>query len=154
MLILRIPIQTDCLKKQLGHRDGRPIVKNLLFDDLQHAHGTGLGTNAAGDALGSRILFLQHHDLHGAGLNALAAAHAVLLVDHVHAGLGVLGDGIVLTGLHALAALDADIGLCTAVLAGDDTDAAVVLVELLVERSGAGADTGQTRHAGRVLLHG
>ena len=88
------------------------------------------------------------------GLHAFAAADALLLVDHVHAGLGVLGDGIVLTGLHALAALDADIGLCTAVLAGDDTDAAVVLVELLVERSGAGADTGQTRHAGRVLLHG
>ena len=36
----------------------------------------------------------------------------------------------------------------------ETTDAAVVLVELLVERSGAGADTGQTRHAGRVLLHG
>ena len=138
-------MEIGCLKKQLGRREGRPIVRNLLFDNFQDTHGAGLGADAAGDALGGRILFLQHHDLHGAGLNALAAAHAVLLVDHVHAGLGVLGDGIVLTGLHALAALDADIGLCTAILAGDDTDAAVVLVELLVERSGAGADTGQTK---------
>ena len=98
-------------------------ANELLFDDLQQFHGASLDTNAAGDALGHRIAFPMNHNLHGAYLNTLAAANALLLVDHVHAGLGVLGDGFMLTGTHALAALDAHIGLCNAGLV-DHLDAA------------------------------
>ena len=39
----------------------------------------------------------MYHNLHGAGFHALAALDAQLLVDHVNAGLGVLGDGLVFT---------------------------------------------------------
>ena len=94
-------------------------VENLLFDDLQNIHGASLDADAAGDALGSRALGLQNHDLHGANLHALAAGDALLLIDHVDAGLGVLGDCLMLTDLHALAALDADIGLGTLTLGHD-----------------------------------
>ena len=149
MLILRM--EKGCPKKQLGRRKGRPIVKNLLFDDFQDAHGASLGTDAAGNALGSGILFFQHHDLHGAGLHTLTTAHAVLLVDHVHAGLGVLGDGFVLTGTHALAALNAGIGLCAGTLC-HDADAALILVKFLIERLGAGSDALQTCHALHIFL--
>ena len=65
----------------------------------------------------------------------------------------VLGDGFVLANLRALAALDADIGLC-AVTLGNDPDTAVILVELLVEGGGAGADAFQAGHARNVLLDG
>ena len=124
----------------------------LLFDDLQDLHGAGLDADTAGDALGCRALGLQDHDLHGAGLDALAAANTGLLVDHVHAGLGVLGDGAVLTGLHALAALDADHGLCVVAL-GSDLDAAQIGIKLLVESGGASLNTLQASHALFALLN-
>ena len=109
----------------------------LLFDDLQDLHGTSLCADAAGNALGSRALALHDHNLHGACLDALAAADAQLLVDHVDAGLGVLSDGTVLTGSHALAALDAGIGLCASTLC-NNLDAGQIGVKLLVESGGAG----------------
>ena len=123
----------------------------LLFDDLQNLHGTGLDADAAGDALGSRVLFLQDHDLHGAGLDALAAGNTQLLVDHVNAGLGVLGDVAVLTDLGALAALDASLRLGTGAL-GNDLDAAEILMELLIECVRAGTDTLQACHAFGIFL--
>ena len=89
----------------------------------------------------------MYHDLHGADLNTLAALHAQLLVDHVNAGLGVLGDGAMLTGLHALAALDADHGLGFAVLAGNHLNAAQIRMELFVECVGASTNTLQASHA-------
>ena len=88
----------------------------------------------------------MYHDLRGADLHALAAADGLLLVDHVHAGLGVLGDGLMLTSLHALAALDADIGLGSVAL-GNDTDAAEILIKLLIEGGGASLDALQASHA-------
>ena len=127
-------------------------MENRLFlHNLQHVHGANLDANAAGDALGHGILFLVHHDLGGANLDALAAANAVLLVDHVHTGFGILGDGIVLANLHALAALNAHIGLCASAL-GHNLDAAVCLVKLLIERLGAGTDTFQASHALGILF--
>ena len=112
---------------------GRSSFRSLLLNNLQDLHGADLGTDSAGDALGSGILGFQHHDLHGAGLHALAAANALFLVNHVHTGLGILGNGLVLTGAGALAALDAGIGL-GAVSLGDNADTGVVLVELLIKR--------------------
>ena len=89
--------------------------------------------------------------MEGADLGALAAAGTQLLVNHVHAGLGILGDGTSLTGLGTLAALDADIGLCGTVFV-HDLDAGFVLVELLVESGGAGTDALQACHAGGTLF--
>ena len=131
-------------------RDGGET--ELLLNNLQNLHGTGLGANAAGDALGGRIFGLQNHDLHGAGFHALAAANTVLLVNHVDTGLGVLGNGTMLTGLHALAALNAGIGLGTGSL-GYNSDAAQILMELLIERFGAGTNTLQACHALRVFFN-
>ena len=135
-------------KKDIWGPFGRPNIRfeNLLFHDLQDFHGAGLDTDAAGDALGNGALGLQHHDLHGANLNALAAADAGLLIDHVHAGLLVLGDGTVLADLSALTALDADIGLCTGAL-GHNLNAAQIGVEFLIKSSRAGTDTFQAGHA-------
>ena len=139
--------------KICGQPKGCPQRVNcLLFNDLQHFHGAGLDTDAAGDALGSGVLGLQDHDLHRTGFHALAAADAVLLVDHVNTGLGILGDGVVLAGLHALAALDADIGLGTVTL-GQDLNAGIVLVELLIKGLRAGTDTLQACHAGNIFLN-
>ena len=125
----------------------------LLFDDLQNFHGAGLGADAAGDALGSGVLGLQHHDLHGAGLDALAASDAVFLIDHKNAGLGILGDGIVLTGSHALSALDAGLGLGAAVLTGNDPNAGIIRVEFLVKSLRAGAHTLQTGHTFHIFFN-
>ena len=94
----------------------------------------------------------MYHDLRGADLHALAAADALLLVDHVHAGLGVLGDGLVLTDLHALATLNADIGLRAGAL-GYDSDAGQILIKILVKCLRAGTYAGQTGHAFCVLFH-
>ena len=124
----------------------------LLFHDLQDLHGTSLDTDATGNTLGNRSLFLMYHDLHGAGLDTLAAADALLLVDHVHTGLGILGDGFLLTGAHALAALDADIGLCTGALS-HDLDAAQIGIKFLIKCHGAGADALQTCHTFSILLN-
>ena len=124
----------------------------LLFDDLQQFHGASLDTDAAGDALGHRIAFPMNHNLHGAYLNTLAAANALLLVDHVHAGLGVLSNGLMLANLHALAALDAYIGLGAFTLC-NNLDAGIVLMEFLVESLGAGSNALQAGHTGNVLLN-
>ena len=88
----------------------------LLLNDLQDFHGAGLDTDATGDALGHRVALLVDHDLHGADLHALAAADAELLVDHVHTGLGILGDGTGFAHLSALTALNTGHWLCSAVL--------------------------------------
>jgi len=125
----------------------------LLFDDLQNLHGAGLDTDAAGNALGNRALFLMYHDLHGAHSNTSAAANAQLLVDHINAGLGILGDSAMLTGLHALATLDAHIGLRAAILAGNDLDAGIIRMELLIKRFGTSLDTLQASHALGILLN-
>ena len=124
----------------------------LVFDDLQDLHGTSLGTDAAGDALGSGTLIGHNHDLHGAGFDTLAAADALLLVDHVDAGLGILSDGLMLTGTHALTALDADIGLCSTVLL-HDLDAAQSNIINLIESLRTGLDTLQASHAFCALLN-
>ena len=99
----------------------------------------------------------MYHHLGGADLHTLAAADAVFLVNHINAGFRVLGDCIMLAGLHALAALDAHIGLCPGPL-GNNLNAAVGGIKLLVECNGAGADTLQASHAlgiffYRELLH-
>ena len=87
----------------------------------------------------------MYHDLHGADLDALAAADTVLLADHVNAGLGVLSNGIMLASLHALTALNADIGLSAGALS-NDLQAGIVLMEFLVECLRAGGDALQTGH--------
>ena len=126
--------------------DSFAYVGKLLFHDLQQIHGADLDTDAAGDALGGRILGLHDHDLHGAGFHTLAAGNAQLLVDHVHAGLRILGDGTVLTGLHALTALDTGHRLSAGAL-GNHLDAAQIGMKLLVERIGTGTDALQASHA-------
>jgi hypothetical protein len=125
----------------------------LLFDDLQDLHGASLHADAAGDALGNRRLFLVYHNLHGAGFHTLAAADAQLLVDHVNTGLGVLGNSAVLTGLHTLAALDANHRLGAAVLGSHDLNAGIVGMELLIECLGAGLNALQASHTFGILLN-
>ena len=94
--------------------------------------------------------FTMHAE--GTGFLALAAADAELLVDHVHARLGVLGDRTMLAGRRALAALHA----------GHRTDLAAPLrstictqdfgrMEFLVKRLGAGTHALQAGHALRSL---
>ena len=121
-------------------------VEMLLLHDLQDLHGAGLDTDAAGDALGSRTVFGCYHDLHGAGFYTLATGGAKLLVDHVDTGLGVLGDCTSLADLSTLAALNADHGLCLALLL-HDLDTGQILMELLIESGGTGVNALQTCHA-------
>ena len=128
-------------------------IFRLLFDDLQNFHGADLYADAAGDALGNGVAFLMYHDLHGADLDALAALDALLLIDHVNAGLGILGNGFMLAGFHALAALDADIGLSAGAL-GKNLDAGIVLMEFLVKSFGASTDALQACHALYIFLNG
>ena len=78
--------------------------------------------------------------MEGAGLHALAAGLAELLVDGVNA-LGVLGDGVLGAGLGALAALGADDGLHSAVALAK-LDAGESLVKGLEVGVGAGLHTG------------
>ena len=127
-------------------------ILQLLFHDLQDLHGANLDTDAACDALGNGVLLLLDHNLHGADLNTLAAGNAQLLVDHVNAGLCILGDGTVLTDLHALAALNADIGLCSIAL-GNDLDAAQIRIKFLIESVGTCTDALQACHALLILLN-
>ena len=124
----------------------------LLLDDFQNFHGADLHADTAGNALGSRILGFQDHNLHGTDLDTLAAADALLLIDHVNTGLGILGNCLMLTGLHALAALNAGHGLCSISL-GYDLNAAQVLMEFLIECIGAGTNALQASHALGVFLN-
>ena len=126
---------------------------NLLLDDLQDLHGAGLDADAAGDALGSGGVLVGDDQTEGAGLGALAAAGAELLVDHVHAGLGILGDGTIGAGLGAQTALGADLGLGSA-LALHDLDAGLGDIVLLVESLGASLDALQAGHALGALFDG
>ena len=124
----------------------------LLFHDFQDLHGASLDTDAACNALGGRTVFRCDHNLHGAGFHALAAGGAELLVDHVHTGLGVLGDSAGFTDLSALTTLYADHRLCLTLLL-HDLDAGQVLVELLIESGGTCINTLQTGHALSALLN-
>ena len=124
---------------------------DLFLHDFQQFHRACFDADAAGNALGGGAAFLEHDHVHGAGFGALAAADALLLVDHVHAGLGVLGDGFVLTGTHTLAALNAGVGLGAGTL-GHDADTALLLVKFLIERLGTGGDALQTCHALHIFL--
>ena len=124
----------------------------LLLHDLQDLHGTSLNTDTAGDALGSGAVFGSDHDLHGANFNTLAAGSAELLIDHVDAGLGVLGDSTGLTDLSTLAALDADHRLCLTLLV-HDLNAGQILMELLIESGRTCVNTLQTCHALSALFN-
>lgn len=56
------------------------------------------------------------HHAEGTYLHALAAGCTQLLIDHVHAGLGILGNGTGLAGLGTFAALDTNLRLYHTVL--------------------------------------
>ena len=108
-------------------------VKRSALGDLQNLHGAYLDADAAGDALGSGShAGLANHDPEGASLFALAAADAELLVDHVDAGLGILGNGALLASSNTRTALDAGHG---ANLTGTlyDLNAGLILMEFLIE---------------------
>ena len=124
----------------------------LFLHDLQDLHGTCLHANAAGNALGCRILRLHDHDLHGASFYTLTTGNAQLLIDHVNAGLGVLGDSTLLTGTHTLTALDAGVRLCALAL-GNDLNAAQIGIEFLIESGGASTNTFQTCHTLSILIY-
>ena len=95
----------------------------------------------------------MYHNLHGADSHTSAAANTQLLIDHVDAGLGVLGDSAVLTSLHALTALDANHGLGLALLACNDLDAGIVGIKFLIKCLGASLNALQASHAFRVFLN-
>ena len=141
------------IQRKSSRISGCYILCSLLLYDLQNFHGASFDADATGNALGCGILGLEDHDLHGAGLNALATRDTILLIDHVHTGLGILGDSVMLTSLHALATLDAGHGLSAAVLAGNDLDAGIIRMELLVKCLGAGIDAGQASHAFYIFLN-
>ena len=131
----------------------RALVKKLFLHNLQDFHGAGLHANAAGDALGGGALLGGYHNLHGTYLYALTAGGTQLLVDHVNAGLGILGDGTGLANLGTFATLDAGHGLDRIALL-HNLDAGKVLVEFLVESVGAGTDALQASHALGTLFDG
>ena len=137
--------------KTAGQKPGCKYVK-LLFFDFQDLHGTCLDADTAGNTLAGGALLGGDHDLHRADLNTLTAGGTQLLIDHVHAGLGILGDRASLTSLCALTALDADHGLCRAVFL-NDPDAGQVLMELLIKSLGASSDTLQASHTLCALFH-
>lgn len=124
----------------------------LFFHNLQHFHGARLNADPAGDALGNGIFRLMYHNLHGTNLNTFSAADAVFLIDHINAGLGVLGNGLMLTSFHALTALDTGLRLGTASL-GDDLNGGIVGVEFLIKGLGAGANALQASHAFHIFLN-
>ena len=124
----------------------------LLLHDLQDLHGAGLDTDAAGDALGSRTVFGSYHDLHGTSFNALTAGGAELLIDHVYAGLGILGNRTGLTNLSALTALNADHRLGFALLI-NNFDTSQILMKLLIESGGTCVNTLQACHALATLFN-
>jgi hypothetical protein len=95
----------------------------------------------------------MYHNLHGADSNTSAATNTQLLIDHVDAGLGVLGDGAMLTSLHTLAALNAYHGLSLTLLSGNDLDAGIIGVEFLIKCLGASLNALQASHAFRVFLN-
>ena len=123
----------------------------LFLHDLQDLHGTCLHANTAGNALGCRILRLHDHDLHGASFNTLTTGNAQLLIDHINASFGILGNSTLLAGTHALTTLNTGVRLCTLAL-GDDLNAAQIRIEFLIESGGASTDTFQTCHTLSILI--
>ena len=123
------------------------MISSLFFDDLEELHRTGLGADAAGDALGGKFtrLGLDHH-AEGTCLDTLAAAGAELLVDGVDA-FRVLRDGAVGTCFGTFAALDAEHRLGRA-LAVDDLKTCLSGIKFFVEGCGAGANALESCHAG------
>ena len=145
--------QVTEINKEKGWLTQPPFLcNNLLFYDFQDFHGASLDADTASDALGCRAIGLHHDHLHGASLGALTTADAQLLIDHINAGLGVLGDGTVLTDLHALTAGDAGHRLSACALC-NDLDAAQVRMEFLVESGRASADALQASHTLNILLN-
>ena len=124
----------------------------LLFYDFQNFHGANLDTDAAGDARGRRIFGLENHNLHGANFYALTTGNTLLLVDHVNAGLGVLGNCLMLTGLHALSALNAGHGLGAGALTYY-LNAGIILMEFLVKCLRASPNALKTCHTFNILLN-
>jgi len=94
----------------------------------------------------------MYHNMHGASLNTLTAADTVFLVDHVNAGLGILSNGIVLAGFHALTALNTYIGLCAGTL-GNDLNSRVIGMKFLIESLRAGTNTFQACHTFYIFLN-
>jgi hypothetical protein len=93
-----------------------------------------------------------NHDLGGANFHTLATADTLFLVDHVDAGLGILGNCLMLTSLHALAALDTDAGLSAAAL-GNNPDAGQIFVKFLIKCNGTCFNTLQACHALCIFLN-
>ena len=135
----------------MGSRSCPPFAV-LFFNDFQDVHGTDLDADTAGNTLAGGAAFFHDHDLHGTSFNALATGNTELLVDHVDAGLGILGNGAVLAGLFAFAALDAGVGLCAGTL-GYDLDAGIIRVKFLIKSIGASLDTFQTSHTFCTLFN-
>ena len=129
-----------------------PILVMLFLDDFKDVHGTSLNADAASNTLTGGAAFFHDHDLHGTCFHALAAGNAELLIDHVNAGLGILGDGALFAGLFTLSALDAGHRLCTGSL-GHDLDAGIIRMEFLVKSIGASLDAFQTSHTFRTLFN-
>ena len=121
--------------------------------DLQNLHGAYLDTDTTSNALGSGShAGLANHDPEGACGLTLATADAELLVDHVNAGLGILGNGTLITSCCALAALNAGHGTdLTGTLY--DLHARLILMEFLVKCLGASTDALQASHALGTLFH-
>ena len=125
----------------------------LLFYDFQNFHGASLDANTTGDALCGRTFRRLDHNLHGANLNALATRGTQLLIDHVHTGLGILGDGAGFANLFALTALDTGHGFRTGTL-GNDLNARQVFIEFFEECSGTGTNALQAGHTFHILFDG
>ena len=124
-----------------------------FFDNFQDFHGTCLGADAAGNALGGgggRLCL--DHQAEGTSFRIFAAADAKLLVDHINA-LGVLGDGAMLAGSCTFAALHTGHGFCRA-LAVHNLDAGLARIKFLIEGVGTGTDAFQTGHAGCAFFYG
>ena len=128
------------------------LCRYLLLHDLQDLHGASLDADATCNTLTGGIALLQYHDLHGADLHALATGNTQLLVDHVNAGLGILGDRTMLASLFTLAALDTGHGLCATALR-NHLDAGIIRIEFFVEGIGACANALQTSHTFRSFFH-
>jgi len=88
--------------------------------------------------------------MEGAGLDALAAANAQLLVDNINA-LGILGNSTGFAGSSALTTLDTNHGLGLA-LQINDLDTGLVGMELFVKSLGASLNAFQTCHALSALF--
>ena len=117
----------------------------LGFHNFQAIHGACLDAFAAHDALGRGLAFNHDHQVQGAGLHAVAALDAQLLIRHPDA-LGVLGDGFVGAGLGALAALNAGGGNGLTLLF-HNLDARLEFVDLFVESHGAFHYAADAAHA-------